>query len=93
MNCFLLLLILIFVFIIVNDCRTEKLTSRPSPEQAKKMSNEILRNKDLFTNHRHTAKTVGQRLPYVDVVLYEDLRNLARNEQFTDRNIYNTILH
>ena len=74
-----------FIYLVYCD-KKEYLTSKPNDEQINKYTTTILKHKNLFTrgNHYSTAK---RYMPWLDAVLYEDLRNLSNKNNFTINHI------
>jgi hypothetical protein len=61
----------------------EKLQSRPPPGEASTMAKEIISN----TSFLDTLDMAKSKFPFMDVVLYEDIRRLKDNQQLTESTI------
>jgi len=64
----------------------EGLVNMPTQEQKTYYIEQILRNKELFTGESTLNEAVN-KLSWIDVVIYEDLRMLYDRGEFTKQNI------
>jgi len=71
----------ILVYFLFVTCRKEGLTVKPSSDQIEDFTNKILQNKHVFVGG--SLNSARSAMPWVDAVIYEDVRRLVRNGSFT----------
>ena len=69
-----IVLIIILIVLILFKNNREYLVSKPKDHMIPKMAQEIMQNEGMFTGG---IESVRKKLPWVDPVLYEDVRNLS----------------
>lgn len=67
--------IVIIFYLSVKECKKQGLHSRPSSEEAAKLSKEIIQNKEYFSDR--TYYEAREKMDWLDPVTYEDIRNLS----------------
>ena len=82
----LLFLILLFlIFKLFNNFHYEGLTSRPNIKQLDGMINDVINNKDIFSNGN--VSNAKKQISWMDVIVFEDVRNLIRTNTFNKNNV------
>ena len=66
---------------------SEHLTNRPSGQQKEQMINQVLKAKSIFTNKGTEMPDARHIIPWMDAIVYEDLRLLVRENRFNRQNI------
>jgi hypothetical protein len=74
------------IFYIVCSGRKDGLTSRPTGVMKQKYANLILSNPELFNPNVNLSK-VRDSIPWIDAVLFNDIKLLKRNNDFNFENI------
>lgn len=69
-----IVLIIILIVLILFKNNKECLVSKPKAHMIPKMTLEIIQNEGMFTGG---IESVKKKLPWMDPVLYEDVRNLS----------------
>jgi hypothetical protein len=85
----LTILVIVIVVYFLCKCRTEGLTNKPSKEQKQYMLNQMLNHKELFSTSLENTKN---KLPWVDAVVYEDVRSLIYKNRFDKNNLGNIFM-
>ena len=84
-----LLLVVIIIIIAYNIKCKEGLVSRPLGATRQKYINDILNNKNMF-DKRHTYYSAREKMPWLDAIIYEEVRHLARQNNL-NKNSLNTV--
>lgn len=87
---FYIILFLLLLVVYKNAISKERLTSKPNPEQLEQMSNLIMDNSNLF-DEGSSFRKAKKKIKWIDVIIYEDMRKLKRNNQFNKISIMNSI--
>lgn len=69
-----IILIVLLLILIMFKNNKECLATRPKDDMIPKMTRDIIENEGMFTGG---IELVRKKLPWVDPVLYEDVRHLA----------------
>jgi hypothetical protein len=69
---FILIILLIILLLFKN--KREPLANKPKPDMIPKMTQQIIENEGMFVGNLNKVK---EKLPWMDAVLYEDVRNLS----------------
>ena len=80
------ILVLIIIYLIVSDEQDDGMTN--GVDYAK--VSQIMANPKLFSKSG-TLRNAKAKLPWIDPVLYEDIRNLAIQGNFNEANIINSL--
>ena len=75
-------ILLIIVYLEKRNTTSEGLTTKPTDKSVDILSKEVVENKNLFKNS--SLSNAKRKLPWVDVIIYEDIRKL---DNFTIENI------
>ena len=91
MMCINIIIVLIVMFIAYELCnsRNETLVSKPSNVQRHNMIQQVLSNQELFRSPVAKMYDAREQLPWLDGVVYEDLRILYNKNQLNYQNINN----
>lgn len=82
---------LILKIIIIDGNKIEGLSSKPNKKQIKNMTKQVLDNKIIFKNEGFTMLDAKNRMKWMDVIVYEDLRELSKKNKMTDEHIITVI--
>lgn len=93
---YILALSVLVKFIMGKDCcggggGCEGLVSRPNVLHRESMASDVLQNKHIFQNDKLNITQIRHRMPWMDAVVFEDLRKLVRENKFAKENIYNVL--
>jgi hypothetical protein len=88
---YILALLFIVKVIIIDGNQIEGLSSKPNSMQIKNMAKQVLDNQIIFKNEGFTILDARNRMKWMDVIVYEDLRELSKKNKMTDEYIINTI--
>ena len=83
----IILIVLLLILLLVKNNR-ECLVSRPKSDMIPKMTQDIIQNEGMFTGG---IELVKQKLPWVDPVLYEDVRNLSIKKNINANTVSNLL--
>jgi hypothetical protein len=88
----LVVLVIIYLYRIVvygcDSCGTcEGLSSKPDRYARERMRNQILSNPSVFMNKNIGIDKIKNDMPWVDPVVYEDVRYLIRNKKLDTDNV------
>lgn len=87
-----IIIVFVLILIYVIDCRgKEGLRSRPSLSQRRKIAADIYKNKNIFVSDSAHIRSIRNFMPWMDAILYEDVRHLLRTGQFNKENLENII--
>jgi len=70
---------------------SEGLTARPADGRRETMSSQVAQNKHMFQNDEMDVHQIRGVFPWMDAVVFEDLRKLVRENKFDKQNIYKTL--
>ncbi len=87
----LFFIIVLFIILLWDFNCKEALTTKPNDAEKQKYINEILNNKKIFGN-RHTYYSAKEKIPWMDAIIYEDVRQLARQNNL-NKNSVNNVFH
>ncbi len=76
LNTVIFVLLIVLLVLLICKTRTEGLVSKPTDAEKEKLSELILKNRELFDNK--DLPTAKRKFNWLDPVIYEDLRKLAR---------------
>jgi hypothetical protein len=81
--------ILVLLFLLMN-CKNKKdgFDSKPSELQKQKFTDEIIKNRSDFVSDMYSAR---EKMPWLDAITYEDVRNLIRENNFNKESILNIL--
>ncbi len=86
-------IILYFLFVhtsfLSRSIQKEGLTSKPTEAEKVQFTNEIIENKDYFTENG--LKKLRNKLPWMDPILYEDVRKLHYGGALNQENVRNLL--
>jgi hypothetical protein len=71
--------------------KCEGLVSRPAHKKREQMTDVVMNNKDIFTNDQMRVSYIRSVIPWIDVIVVEDLRKLIRENKFDKKNIYQVL--
>jgi hypothetical protein len=71
--------------------RCEGMVSRPTHETRERMTEAVMVNKHIFVNDRMGVPSIRSVMPWMDAVVFEDLRKLTRENRFDQKNIYQVL--
>ena len=83
---FLFMVMAIVIFSHRNCSEKEYLVSRPQANELPRMVRKIMGGKDYFSSGGNLDE-VKKSMPWMDAVLYEDLRHMYGKGNFTESNI------
>ena len=86
MGIMLVILINIMMDLICSNER-EFLTARPNDSEKNNMTREIMSNRKIFEDPPISIEEVRMGIPWMDAIVYEDIRRLVREKKFNDVNI------
>ena len=81
-----MIILIIVLILILSISNTECLTVKPSEAVKKRLSEDIVNNKHLFTGGSN-FDIARNKLNWLDAVTYEDARKLHRNKMLDSNNI------
>ena len=87
----LFFIIVLFIILLWDFNCKEALTTKPNDAEKQKYINEILNNKKIF-NNRHTYYSAKEKIPWMDAIIYEDVRQLVRQNNL-NKNSVNNVFH
>lgn len=76
-------MLLVMLLYIKCSSNMDGFESKPTPEQANKMAEQMSSNKDKF----NSLDRVRRHMPWMDAITYEDSRRLIQNGNFNKQNI------
>jgi len=83
----LVLLTTLVNFRIKSPKRKENLISRPTNDEIPNMVKKIMDYKEFFTNKPVNINVIKRKIPWMDIVLYEDIRKIILNNDFSEKSI------
>jgi len=83
----LLLIVAVLAKYMKRMAYSEHLTVRPNGRQKELMVNQVLKEKHLFENGRAEIPDIRHIMPWMDAIVYEDLRILSRENKFNKKNV------
>lgn len=78
------------VCVFINYKQTESLTTRPNNEEKNGMISEVMKHADLFRNAGN-LELARNEMPWMDAIVYEDLRRLMSRNKFNKSDIANVL--
>lgn len=85
--CVIVTLILLKV---LTNCQRDSLITRPDHATRETMAADVLKNKRIF-NSAVDVSDIRHRMPWMDAVIYEDIRKLSQTGKFEKKNIYDVL--
>lgn len=72
-------------------CQRDGLVARPNDVKREAMVATILKNKNIFVSDTMDIRAIRYYMPWMDAVVYEDIRKLCRSGKFFKKNIYDVL--
>jgi hypothetical protein len=92
---YIIVLVILVKFVMMSNCcgssRCEGLVSRPTHKNRERMADVVMKNKYIFTNDQMDVPAIRSIMPWMDAVVFEDLRKLTRENMFELKNIYQVL--
>ncbi len=84
----LIALTCIFLIVWIYKCNREGLVNKPNPIERENMVTQILNSKRVFGQSLNSARS---ELPWIDAVVYEDVRELISDNKFNKDQLNNIL--
>lgn len=90
-DCLIVLIVFCIIWLYLYTTDREGMRSRPSNKQLDQYTSDIIKNRELFINN--SLRGVQREIPWVDPVIYEDIRLLAHRGGMTEQNVKKILIN
>ena len=87
----LCVLLIIFMYLLFTMDGDEGLTNKPTDAEKQGYIDDIINNKSFFSNKK-TYYAAKEKLPWLDAIIYEDVRYLVRQNNL-NKNSLNSVFY